>query len=719
MSYSTRGKRLALGVSALALVGASEAWAQTSSADAAADAEAEIVVTGTRSRIPLDLESVPGSVTVLGAEEIAAQAKFGNDLGEILQRTVPGFGLSSSASYSNFSQTLRGRKPAVFIDGVPTTTPLRDGGRDLRLISPAAVGRVEVIRGATALYGLGGAGGLINYATKEPAQEGIELQTDLAAGLSFANLKDSLNWSVDQSVTGRTGGIGFILSGYYEQFNSLFDADGDRIPPNPQNQGGIADTDAYNLYGKVIFDLSETQRLAFSGNYYRIEQDTEFSNRPGVGVFGSVPTPAQRVRAPGANEFTRNWLAIARYDNDDVLGSALNVQGYYGKYAARFPFFAFPQFPPNGGQSLIDAERYGLRADVVTPLTMFDGEDNLLWGVDYSHDTTSQPLERPGSATVLFVPEMKQSSIAPFAQFTATVADWLTLRGGLRYENADVKVDTFTTVPFLSPTLLGGRTIQGGSLEYKELLFNVGAVLSPFQDGSLEGVSVYAGFSQGFSVGDLGRALRTATAPTIEAFGFKAQIIDSYEAGIRADYDTVDASLAVFLSTSEFGSTFNAVTLELTRAPEEVWGLEGTIDVKPADNWAVGANFSWVDGEQENVVTGVTTPLDTSRISPVKAVFYADHGFAESWNARLQVTHSGRQNRFPGNPTVFGRADIEAFTLVDFSIGGDVGPGRLTFAVNNLLNEKYFTPDAYRFASANQFTTGQGVTGRLTYSFRY
>lgn len=710
--------RLALSVSLLTLIAATPALAQTEEPEAHASAET-IVVTGTKSRIPLDLESVPGSVTVLQAADIATQSKFGNDLGEILQRTVPGFGLSSSASYSNFSQTLRGRKPAVFIDGVPTTTPLRDGGRDLRLISPAAIGRVEVIRGATALYGLGGAGGLINYATKEPVSDGLEFQTDIAAGLSFTNPDDSLNWSLDQTVTGRSGSIGYIFSGYYEQYNSLFDASGDRIPPNPQNQGGIADTDAYNLYGKVIIDLTPTQKIAVSGNYYRVEQDSEFSNQPGVGVFGSVPTPAQRVRAPGENEFTKNWLAIGRYDNEDILGSAFSLQGYFGKYSARFPFFSFPNFPPLGGQSLISAERWGVRADFVTPLTLFGADDNILWGIDYSHDQTSQPIERPGVPTALFVPEMKQASIAPFAQFTASVADWLTLRGGLRWENADVKVDTFTTIPLFSPTLMGGVTIQGGTLKYEEILFNIGAVLSPFKGGALDGVSVYAGFSQGFSVGDLGRALRSTTAPSIEQFGFKAQIIDSYEAGIRADYDTVDASLAVFLSKSEFGSTFNAVTLELTRAPEKVWGIEGTIDVKPTDGWAMGANVSWVDGNQKNVVTGIVSPLDTSRISPVKAVFYASYDFAESWTSRLQLTYSGRQNRFPGNPTVFGRADIEAFALLDFSIGGQVGPGRMTFAVNNLLNEKYFTPDAYRFANANQFTTGQGVTGRISYSLRY
>jgi iron complex outermembrane recepter protein len=674
-----------------------------------------IVVQGTRSRLGSALESVPGSITVLDAAAIDDQSKFSNDLGEILQRTVPGFGVSSSASYSNFSQTLRGRKPAVFIDGVPTTTPLRDGGRDLRLISPEAIGRIEVIRGATSLYGLGGAGGLINYATKEPTEEGFNGTTDVSAGFSLTNPSDSFNGSIDQSFYGRTGPVAFILSGYYETFDSLFDARGERLPPNPQGQGGIAESEAYNLFGKAILHLDTQQRISLSGNYYSFEQDASYSPVPGSGVFG-VRAPDVREVAPlGDTEFTKNWITMARYDHDDLLGSRVTLQGYYGKYSARFGFFSFPFYPPNGGQTLIDAKRWGIRADAETQI----GGGVALWGVDYTSDTTSQPLERPGFPVALLVPEMKQKSVAPFLQLSYPIGDVLDIRGGVRWENSDVTVDTFTTEPLFFPSLIGGVTVQGGKLSYSKLLFNAGVTLSPFGAGALEPVSFFAAFSQGFSVGDLGRALRTTTAPSIEAFGFEAQIIDSYEVGVRYSGDVVRASLAGFLSKSEFGSTFNANDLTLVRAPEEVWGLEATLDVQASDAVVFGGNFSWVDGNRENVTTGAISPLDTSRIGPTKLVIYSDYDFAEGWGARLQVTSSGRQNRFPGNPRVFGQADIEAYTLVDLSITGEVGPGELTLAVNNLLNEYYFTPDAYRFATPDQFTPGQGATARISYRIEY
>ncbi len=41
------------------------------------------------------------------------------------------------------------------VDGIPQSTPLRNGGRDMRTIDPSAIERIEVIKGATAIYGNG------------------------------------------------------------------------------------------------------------------------------------------------------------------------------------------------------------------------------------------------------------------------------------------------------------------------------------------------------------------------------------------------------------------------------------------------------------------------------------------------------------------------------------------------------------------------------------
>lgn len=64
---------------------------------------------------------------------IPADSKF--DITSILQYTVPSLGPSAGQT-SNTGQTLRGRQVLVLIDGVPQSTPLRNGGRDIRVIDP-------------------------------------------------------------------------------------------------------------------------------------------------------------------------------------------------------------------------------------------------------------------------------------------------------------------------------------------------------------------------------------------------------------------------------------------------------------------------------------------------------------------------------------------------------------------------------------------------------
>ncbi|WP_042723354.1 type I restriction endonuclease, partial [Flavobacterium sp. B17] len=42
---------------------------------------------------------------------------------------------------------LRGRQVLVLIDGIPQSTPLRNGARDIRSIDPSVIERIEVING--------------------------------------------------------------------------------------------------------------------------------------------------------------------------------------------------------------------------------------------------------------------------------------------------------------------------------------------------------------------------------------------------------------------------------------------------------------------------------------------------------------------------------------------------------------------------------------------
>lgn len=668
----------------------------------------EIVVTG--SRLPADLASVPGSVTVIDAVQLEQQSDITSDLPQILSQIVPGYGVTSFGTASNFDQTMRGRKPAVLIDGVPVTVPLSDGGRDMRTIGASAVGQIEVIRGATALYGLGGAGGLINYITKTPGEGPVEFFSELGTGASLTHVDDSFRYNVEQGVSGRLDRFSFVATGSYEQYSSLFDADGDRIAPDPNRQGGIADNEIYNLYGKLGYDLTDTQALQFSVNKYVTEMDTDY--RAGVGVFGVRKTPAIRGTDPReSNQFIDNLMYTARYTNADLWGSAMNLQGYYSEYSARFSFFPPPTFPPNGGQSTLISEKRGLRLDIATPISILNG-GRVLWGADTGRDETAQVLT---DGRVL-VPYMLQTTKAGFVQFELDATSWLKLRGGARYEDVGLEIPTFTTIA-LSPALPGGVTVQGGDLNYSDSVYNIGAVFDLTQN-----VNAFVAYSQGFSVAELGRILRTTTAQSVSAFRPEAQVIDNYEVGFRLNYGTLNATIAAFRSTSDLGSTYNALTLEVSRAKEETEGYEATVDWDVNDQWRTGATFSYVDGDRDSNGDGrLDLPLDTTRIGPPKLTAYVEYRpVPDSWTVRLQGLHSDSQDRFPNDLVpLFGRAPVPSYTLIDLSTSVALGRGRLALGIQNLLNESYFTPAAIRQASAGTYSMGVGRTATLSYRINY
>jgi len=147
-----------------------------------------MVVSATRSETPAS--QMTRSVTVISEREIQQQAGLDQDIGSILAQMVPGMGPSTEA-VSNFGQSLRGRNFLVLIDGIPTSTPLRDGFRDLNTIHPAAIERIEVVRGGTAVYGFGAAGGLVNIITKKASKEKLDGQSEVGVSFSTEHVDDS------------------------------------------------------------------------------------------------------------------------------------------------------------------------------------------------------------------------------------------------------------------------------------------------------------------------------------------------------------------------------------------------------------------------------------------------------------------------------------------------------------------------------------------------
>ena len=125
----------------------------------------EVIVSAGRTKETID--EVPSSVSIVGLKTLQQNINITTNLGDILENRVAGLAPSTGLS-SNFGQTLRGRSLLIMVDGVPQSTPLRNGAMDLRALDPAVIERIEVVKGATAIYGNGTAGGLIKYFTRIP-----------------------------------------------------------------------------------------------------------------------------------------------------------------------------------------------------------------------------------------------------------------------------------------------------------------------------------------------------------------------------------------------------------------------------------------------------------------------------------------------------------------------------------------------------------------------
>jgi len=175
----------------------------------------EIIVTASRN--PEIVDHTPASVQVINPKEFQTQSAISPNLSNILARAVPSLGFATNTT-SNTGQTLRGRNPLIMIDGIPQSTPLRNGSRDVMTIDPSVIERVEVIKGATAIYGNGADGGIINYITKKPTTAGpFNAYSTVAITGMPVNSANTFGGKIIQQFSGKIKKFDYLVSGSHEK----------------------------------------------------------------------------------------------------------------------------------------------------------------------------------------------------------------------------------------------------------------------------------------------------------------------------------------------------------------------------------------------------------------------------------------------------------------------------------------------------------------------
>ncbi|MBE7385428.1 MAG: TonB-dependent receptor [Leptolyngbya sp. SIO1E4] len=690
----------------------------------------QVVVTATRTEE--SVLDVPRSVTVIEREQIEQQLSFTNNLPDVLGKLVPGL---SAPPFTNSTSelALRGRPVVIFIDGVPQTPNSNGNAADLRIIDPALVERIEVLRGPSAIYGDGGTGGIINIITRAPTEDAIAYTFSTGASTSLTSFGgDSFGYNVQMGVSASDEQADGLLSLSYDAVNSQYDADGDRIIPT-----NVSDTSRLGLLAKLGYNFDEQQRLALTYSFYRDSLDTEFipderiTQVPGLQKgrtfrIGSVDYESEPRQI--------NHVIDLTYRHANVFGSELNAQFYYRdrELVQRFtdlrlnPLSQLPILDPfpDVWQTGLDATEWGGRLQMDTPLSE---SASLLWGVDYSSERNNRPLRVSDNAAFDANRELNivdtsltqggpytLRSVGLFTQGSWDITEQWQISGGLRYENFNVSVDDYR-LAFVTTSNLP-RERQGGDNNFDDVAFNAGLIYRPIPE-----IGLFANFSQGFSIPDVGSVLG-GVASTFDINSdllLEPQKVDNYEVGIRAEFGRVQATVTGFYSESDLG---NSIVIDenglgtLVRAPQRNYGVEATVDWQPSNTWRLGGLFSWNEGENDVDEDGDFDPLGSVNVQPYKVGLYIENDTTPGWTNRLELLAIGSRDRAADEG--IDDVAIDGYVTVDFLSRIQLGGGQLTLGIGNLFNNQYLPV-------ATQVLTAPGVEARRaaapgrTVSLRY
>lgn len=678
--------------------------------NASAQSMERMIITGSRSVERID--EVPSSVTLIDNEALKQDMLVSSELQNILAFRVPGMAPSSGTS-SNSGQSLRGRQALIMIDGVPQSTPLRNGQLGIRSIDAGAIERIEVIKGATSIYGNGASGGIINYITKKATSDDkARVQLGTSTKFSAVKFEDTPGYRFDASIDGTNDNFSYVLSGAIEETGLQRDAEGDVIGL----KYGLSEAKSKNLFTKLGYAFDEEKYLQLTYNYYEAQQEADY-----VDVVGSVNTGVKTYAIKDTSGNPRlgvpqgprgNHNLMLKYVDDELFSNTqLTVDGYAQIIENMF-FYSTSLSNPSegyaGGQSLIKSDKKGLRVNLNTQIDWDNVEVSFIYGLDALNDVSSQPLDDGR----IWVPEIDMTNLAAYLQTKVIIdGDWI-VKAGVRQDRVDLTVDNYETLKVCRDenTCSIPMDVKGGDIDYDTTTFNLGV-----RYNMNEHFSPFVSFSQGADISDLGRLLRTATVDDISLIRTEASVVDNYEVGFSGQFDDLTYELAAYRSNSDLGTgnKYDEATgvYMPVRAPQKIWGYEAQLGYQIQDKLRSGITYSWIEGKDtENDVY-----LDGKAISAPKFTASIDWQPVDEANIGINYLYVGDRDRFePTNGNYVGaQGPVSSYNIVNLSSSYAIDNWLLSLGVENLLNEDYYSARSQAFTYNGYNTKGLGTTVNL------
>lgn len=673
-------------------------------ANSQADIE-RITVSATRSTAPVS--TVPATINVISAEDIAKQLAHTQDTSQILGNLLPSFS-PSRQKMTGSGETLRGREPLYMIDGVPQTNPLRNGSRDGNTIDAAMIERIEVISGANAIQGMGASGGIINIITKTPGDDTHQVSagfsTPTSGGSDSQSYKTSYLFSQEKDDLSLVGGVSARSTGMYRDGNGdLVGLDG--------SQGDTQDSQSLDLFLKAKYQLDDNQSIKMMINHYNMEGNGDY-----VAVSGDpeneLPTTAEKNDIEGEAPRNRVTTLTFDYNNTNIAGGTLSWQVFMQDFAAMYGGGNFATFQdPAFGDDIFDqsqnkSQKFGSRLTYAKD-NLADSNFDLVTGLDLLRDETYQELSQTGRN---WVPETKFNNVAPFAQLRFDgFEDW-TLNVGTRYEYGKLKVADFTTL-----ASYGSQFVEGGEPSFNELLSNVGVVYQVTDD-----LRFYASYSEGFSMADVGRVLRGINQPNLAVDNFlnlEPVISDNREVGLEYANNSFNFKAGYFESDSDLGARLEADSdgiYSVERERTEIDGFEASAQYYLNDDTTFGANYADTNGQYDGDADGIVeSDLGGSNISPTRLNLYWQQQWSNSINSRIQVNKLFDRDFNTGG-------EFDGYITVDLSVNYQTQQyGAFSLGVDNLTDEFYITYYGQTNPSAASYFAGTGRVASVTWDFAF
>ncbi|WP_249341212.1 MULTISPECIES: TonB-dependent receptor [unclassified Sphingomonas] len=708
-----------------------------------AEGSEEIVVTAARTVLPPN--ALPLTIDVIDKQRLDQQIAISGSVTDAVANLTPSFS-PTRQKLSGAGETLRGRSPLYAINGIPQSTPMRDGSRDGFTIDGFFVDRVELIYGSNALQGIGGTGGIVNQVTVgAPKTDGISGRVLLQGTADNDFASDGIGGKAAGLVQWKSGRFDASFGAAYEKRGVFYDGDGRRVGLN-LTQGETQDSTTVSLFSRIGYQLGDTGRIDLIASRFELKGGGNYIAVPGNRATG-LPTSAIRGDAPGKPAASRTESMALTYTDTALGGGNFVGQIFFNRTHDRFggeiaPIATFqdPKLDPTEklfDQSENRSRKLGAKLSYERAVPGFEALTATI-GFDALVDKTEQRLI---ATNRVWVPPSDFRSLAPFAQANLKLfGGKLRLAGGARYENVEIRIDDYHTLAsttYVAPNkaTYGGVAVSGGKPKFEDLLFNGGVIVEP-----LPGIRAYASYAEGFTVPDIGRITRAIKVTGVDLdhyLDISPIVSNNREIGVEVKRGPLDGSVTYFWSSSDKGQLLIARAggiFDVQRQRVEIQGLEVNLGVKlPVPGLKASIGYAHLNGryDADTVPDGkVDTDLDGTNISPDRINLAADYQTGP-FSARVQ-TQFYLARRFDGKARTIDDAnplhpqklymnDFGGYVLTDAYVRYQTGLGGLSLSVTNLFDKMYidYSSDTRLPNDNTVFYAGRGRTFTLAWDYRF